>query len=407
MVVAQRRKPRADHARRAPGRRSWSQGTKSGYRAPGNRRIGTGSREPDRRPGTRRHVRRSALRRSRSAFGRSAFGVRQVSCRPCCWPATSGARRRSSACSVPTGGRPELLDVREYVTLDYPSLSAMIGTFLAGTGVRPQEVQVACVGVAGPNIKQVARLTNVPWAIDGRELMATTGIRRAWILNDVEAMAYGVPALRADELRVLQTGEFNADGNACLMAAGTGPRPGHPGPTTRPPGAVALRRRPLRLRPARAPRDRTARVPDGAVRSRHLRARHLGQGASSTSSASRATTARRCSPRSTRTTCRPRSAVADWTGPTRTASRRCSCSCPSTAARLPTSGLQCVATGGVYLGGGIPSKILPAFDLPLLHGRLPRQASDDPPGRAHARLHRPEPPDRPARRRRVRRLALD
>jgi glucokinase len=26
--------------------------------------------------------------------------------------------------------------------------------------------------------------------------------------------------------------------------------------------------------------------------------------------------------------------------------------------------LQCVATGGVYLGGGIPSKILPAFDLP-------------------------------------------
>ena len=121
-----------------------------------------------------------------------------------------------------TGGRPELLDVREYVTLDYPGLSAMISTFLGATSVRPQEVQVACLGVAGPNIKQVARLTNVPWAIDGRELMASTGIRRAWILNDVEAMAYGVPALRPDELKILQAGEFNADGNACLMAAGTG-----------------------------------------------------------------------------------------------------------------------------------------------------------------------------------------
>jgi glucokinase len=78
-----------------------------------------------------------------------------------------------------------LLDSREYVTLDYPSLSAMILTFLGATGVRAQEIEVACVGVAGPNIKQVAKLTNVPWAIDGREVMATTGIRRAWILNDV------------------------------------------------------------------------------------------------------------------------------------------------------------------------------------------------------------------------------
>ena len=69
----------------------------------------------------------------------------------------------------PTGGRPELLDSREYVTLDYPSLSAMILTFLGATGVRAAGSQVACVGVAGPNIKQVAKLTNVPWAIDSRE----------------------------------------------------------------------------------------------------------------------------------------------------------------------------------------------------------------------------------------------
>ena len=123
----------------------------------------------------------------------------------------------------PTGGRPELLDSREYVTLDYREpLGDDHAPSSAPPACVPQEVQVACVGVAGPNIKQVAKLTNVPWAIDGRELMATTGIRRAWILNDVEAMAYGVPALRADELKVLQAGEFNADGNACLMAAGTG-----------------------------------------------------------------------------------------------------------------------------------------------------------------------------------------
>ena len=57
----------------------------------------------------------------------------------------------------PTGGRPELLDSREYVTLDYASLSAMITAFLGATGVRAQEVQVACVGVAGPNSAGLAQ----------------------------------------------------------------------------------------------------------------------------------------------------------------------------------------------------------------------------------------------------------
>ena len=104
-----------------------------------------------------------------------------------------GGTKTQLALFRPHGGRPDMLDVREYTTLDYPSLSAMISSFLGATGVRPQEVQFCCVGVAGPNVKQVAKLTNVPWLIDGRELMAHTGIRRAWILNDVEAMAYGCP----------------------------------------------------------------------------------------------------------------------------------------------------------------------------------------------------------------------
>jgi glucokinase len=263
----------------------------------------------------------------------------------------------------PAGGRPELLDVREYATLDHPSLSSMIGTFLAATGVRPQEVSVACVGVAGPNIKQVARQTNVPWAIDGRELMATTGIPRVWILNDVEAMAYGVPALRPDELRVLQTGEFNADGNACLMAAGTGL------------GQAILVRQHGRLMPSPSEgghADLGARTPREIALLQFLTARY-----------GRASYEHVLSGKGFINLLR---FVSDDTSPLLNVGDQDELPALITARGLDGSdphcveavhlfaaiygaaagnlGLQCVATGGVYLGGGIPSKILTAFETP-------------------------------------------
>ena len=264
----------------------------------------------------------------------------------------------------PHGGRPEMLDVREYTTLDYPALSAMISTFLGATGVRPQEVQVACIGVAGPNIKQVARLTNVPWAIDGRELMASTGIRRAWLLNDVEAMAYGVPALRPDELRVLQDGEFNGDGNACLMAAGTGL------------GQAILVRQHGRLVPSPSEGGHA----DFGPRS----PREIELLQFLTATYGRATYEHVISGRGFINLLRFTSAgmspmlseFEEAQLPAEISQRGLEGSDPhcvevvqlfvsiygSAAANLA---LQCVATGGVYLGGGIPSKILPAFDQPF------------------------------------------
>ncbi len=263
----------------------------------------------------------------------------------------------------PHGGRPEMLDVREYTTLDFPGLSAMISAFLGATGVRPQEVQFACIGVAGPNVKQVARLTNVPWSIDGRELMASTGVRRAWLLNDVEAMAYGVPALRGDELHVLQTGEFNPDGNACLMAAGTGL------------GQAILVRQHGRLVPSPSEgghADLGARTPREIALLQFLTAQY-----------GRATYEHVISGRGfinlLRFTSDGRSPLltqfdeADL--PAEISARGLDRSDPhcveavdlfvtiygSAAANLA---LQCVATGGVYLGGGIPAKILAAFDQP-------------------------------------------
>jgi glucokinase len=77
-------------------------------------------------------------------------------------------------------------------------------------------------GVAGAVRDQVARLTNVPWLVDGAGIGQALGLRRVHLLNDLEAMAHSVSVLEPDELAMLQQGVAQPGGNAGVIAAGTG-----------------------------------------------------------------------------------------------------------------------------------------------------------------------------------------
>ena len=118
------------------------------------------------------------------------------------------------------GDRPRPLVVREYATLDFDSLDNIVGTFLEETGAH--KIEAVCVGVAGPVTGHVARLTNVPWLADLSVVAERLDQCPAHLLNDLEAMAYAVPVLEPDELAVLQEGVAVPTGNAALIAAGTG-----------------------------------------------------------------------------------------------------------------------------------------------------------------------------------------
>lgn len=118
--------------------------------------------------------------------------------------------------------RPEVIEVGEFVTLEYNGLEAMIREFLRAESVEPRDIDAACFGVAGAITEQVARLTNVPWLVDADGIAAALGLRRVWLLNDLEALAHAVPVLRPDELDVLQQGVVVPSGNAAVIAAGTG-----------------------------------------------------------------------------------------------------------------------------------------------------------------------------------------
>lgn len=118
--------------------------------------------------------------------------------------------------------RPSAVEIRSYRTLDFSNLRGLALQFLRDTSSQPADIEAASFGVAGPITGRRAQLTNVPWVVDLDTLRGEVPIPRAYLLNDLEALAWSVPVLEPDEIDVLHAGEPDSGGNVALIAAGTG-----------------------------------------------------------------------------------------------------------------------------------------------------------------------------------------
>ena len=105
-----------------------------------------------------------------------------------------------------------------YPSRNYPIFEELLGDFLSDADI-PRH---AAFGIAGPVQGRAVQTTNLPWHIDADALQQQFGLAHCTLLNDLEATAYGLPALGADDLLTLQTGAPDACGNAAVIAAGTG-----------------------------------------------------------------------------------------------------------------------------------------------------------------------------------------
>jgi glucokinase len=117
--------------------------------------------------------------------------------------------------------RPRLLTFRAYPTNSFDSFSAILDAFARDLG-DPFNVEAAAIGVAGPVIGGRATLTNIAWDISCGELSARLVTPRVALLNDLEAMGTSIDVLTPDELLVLQEGVVRDEGNGAVIAAGTG-----------------------------------------------------------------------------------------------------------------------------------------------------------------------------------------
>jgi glucokinase len=106
-----------------------------------------------------------------------------------------------------------------FASPDYAGLEAIIRDY------RPAQqtaVTTAAFGVAGPVRQGVSRITNLPWEISADRLRRRLGLEAVYLLNDLEALAWGIDTLAANELVSLQDGNPEAGGNRAVIAAGTG-----------------------------------------------------------------------------------------------------------------------------------------------------------------------------------------
>ncbi len=116
-------------------------------------------------------------------------------------------------------GPREALAQRTFPSRGYEGLDGIVEEFL---GQIDAEVSSAAFGVAGPVIGRRVEVTNLPWVIDAIQLEKALGLSPVRLLNDLAAIASGVPFLEPDEMRTLQATQPDPEGAIAVVAPGTG-----------------------------------------------------------------------------------------------------------------------------------------------------------------------------------------
>lgn len=115
--------------------------------------------------------------------------------------------------------RLEPVRVESYRSRDYQSLGAIAAEFL---GPNPPEILAACFGIAGPVRHGRVAGPNLAWEVHDQALAQELSVPNVTLINDLEANAYGIPALAPGDLVTLQAGEPDARGNCAVISVGTG-----------------------------------------------------------------------------------------------------------------------------------------------------------------------------------------
>jgi glucokinase len=108
---------------------------------------------------------------------------------------------------------------QRFPSAGYDSLEAILKEFSGGEKLKPT---AACFGIAAPVVEGCAKTPNLNWTVRATSLAELLGIDRVGLINDLEATAHGIPALNESQLLTLNAGAAKHDGHRALIAAGTG-----------------------------------------------------------------------------------------------------------------------------------------------------------------------------------------
>lgn len=115
--------------------------------------------------------------------------------------------------------RPVAKVIETYPSRDAPHLESIIERFLSKHGT---SIRSACFGIAGPVIKGRSQTTNLPWNVSEVRIKKRFKWSQVGLINDLAATAYAVPFLNSRELFSLNKAKAGKEQNLALVAPGTG-----------------------------------------------------------------------------------------------------------------------------------------------------------------------------------------
>jgi glucokinase len=112
-----------------------------------------------------------------------------------------------------------------YPSQAYPDLVPVVKEFVytaaetIGQAIQPER---ACFAIAGPVVDNTSSLTNLAWSLEGDRLQEDLTLDRVQLINDFEAVGYGVFGLKPEDLHTLRAGDPNPQAPVAVIGAGTG-----------------------------------------------------------------------------------------------------------------------------------------------------------------------------------------
>jgi len=118
-----------------------------------------------------------------------------------------------------TNGSFRLVSSAVFPSRDFSGLDQIVTKFVEGSQFRPE---IACFGVAGPVRNGKVETSNLPWLIEAKVLADKLKIKKALLINDLEANAWGIAVLEPGDVVALNQVNSHAVGNQAVISAGTG-----------------------------------------------------------------------------------------------------------------------------------------------------------------------------------------
>ena len=119
-----------------------------------------------------------------------------------------GGTKTSLALFSVRGDKLRIEAERNFPSKQYSGLTPILEEF----GVHKQQIDAACFGIAGPVVDGRVKTTNLPWIIDSQVLCQALKVETVYLLNDLEAAAYGIFTLEDDEFYFLNQGILHHTG---------------------------------------------------------------------------------------------------------------------------------------------------------------------------------------------------